>query len=73
VLRETKSITGNWEETSSYEISQIMPARPSVKSGLNAKWNTRESNVMRSVLFLVCDRGQKLSVCDEFWNFEICI
>jgi hypothetical protein len=48
-----------------------MPARPSGKSGLNAKWNIEENNVMIGVLFLMCDRGKKLSVCDEFWNFEI--
>ena len=72
MVRDTKSITGKWEEICSYEFSQIMPARPSGKSGLNAKWSTGESNVIRSVLTVMCgDRGKKLSVCDEFWNFEI--
>ena len=41
------------------------------KSGLNAKWNAGENNVMRSVLFMMGDRGKKLSLCNEFWNFEI--
>lgn len=62
MLRDTKSVTGKWEETCSYEISQIMPARPSGKSGLNAKWSTGESNVMRSVLVSICDGGKKLRV-----------
>lgn len=48
-----------------------MPACPSGKSKLKAKWSTGESNMMRSVPFFMCDRGKKLSVCDEFWNFEI--
>jgi len=33
VVRETKYITGKWEETCSCEISELIPARPSVKVG----------------------------------------
>jgi len=71
VVKEKNSVSGKWEETGSYEISQIMATRPSGKSGLNAKWSTGDNNVMKSVLFLMRDRGKKLSVCYEFGNFEI--